>query len=135
MNSPRLEWGGQGLDNDIGKLCRCFDRRCISSHGDSLYNPLRHHLLAIVLNDPFQLFFRKCVDNIVSGEPSALIHAHIEGSVQGKAETPACCLQLMSRNPQVEQDAVNFPDVQRGQDRIYLCEISLYKDLSVAKGF
>ena len=81
---------------------------------DRTGNPAREPFLAEITDQLGQLAFREG-SNQVCGARNFAAHSHIEGSVKTKRKTALGCIELCRGDTQIESDAGDWPDGNRGE--------------------
>ncbi|MBA7565637.1 hypothetical protein ES708_07322 [subsurface metagenome] len=134
MYSLFLQAAGQGAGNNRCKLARRSYGRQLPPFRNCAYNPSGHHLFTIIFYDLLQFLFRKSIHYVECRHATLSIHPHIKRRVPRKTKSPVRGIELVGRNPQVQQDSAN---PLKTQFRYYVTDIrkiSLYKQRSIPEG-
>ena len=87
MDAAMAGLGGIGAGHQVGQ-----GRRPLAGawppagFNDAAGNPPRQPLLAIGVDEISQLLFLQPVDQLSGRSPSALLHAHVQGTIEAEAE-------------------------------------------------
>src|SRR6266567_4480733 len=114
--------GDRPLDQ-VGELQGGLDGCLRPRPDDETDNPLCPALLAVLPDDPDELLFGEPVHQLHGGFSLAGVHPHVERGVLLKTESPLPAIQLVGRNPQVEQEAVDPGDAELREKLAELGEI------------
>src|SRR5215468_12512088 len=102
--------GPGGARDDLchkgSKMARTRDRGTLTLGHNRPCNALGPALLAQGTKDGLQMFGRSLIDQHLSGRRLGRIHAHVEGAIKAEAETTRGSIQLVGRDPKVEEDAI-----------------------------
>src|SRR4051812_42091579 len=97
-------------------------------------NALGPALLAQGTKDGLEMFGRSLIDQHLSRVRLGCIHAHVEGAIKAEAETTRGSIQLVGRDPKVEEDAIYLGVAKLGQERCQVAEISLHRHAACPPG-
>jgi hypothetical protein len=97
-------------------------------------NALGPALLAQGTKDGLQMFGGSLIDQHLSRVRLGGIHAHVEGAIKAEAETTRGSIQLVGRDPKVEEDAIYLGVAKLGQERCQVAEISLHRHEACTPG-
>src|SRR5882672_12822646 len=124
-NRPRYKRSEMTGTRDRGTLALRYDRP---------RNALGPALLTQGTKDGLQMFGRSLIDQRLSRVRLGGIHAHVEGAIKAEAETTRGSIQLVGRDPEVEEDAIYLGVAKLGQERCQVTEISLHRHKACAPG-
>ncbi len=103
--------------------------------GSPFDEPPRHapglRLFPIALEDVGQFLFAQAHDQLGGRFPLGCVESQVERPVRGKAEAPGVVGQLVGRQPEVEQNAVDRGDFEVRQDQR---EVGITGLMEVARG-
>ena len=97
-------------------------------------NALGPALPAQGTKDGLEMFGGSLIDQRLSRVRLGCIHAHVEGAIKAKAKTTRGSVQLVGRDPKVEEDAIYLGVTKLGQERCQVTEISLHRHEACTPG-
>src|SRR5438128_6507250 len=93
------------------------DRGTLALGHNGPRNALGPALLTQGTKDGLQMLGRSLIDQHLSRVRLGCIHAHVEGAIKAEAETARGGIQLVGRDPEVEEDAIYLGVAKLGQER------------------
>jgi hypothetical protein len=127
----RVEMGGPGRARD-GACHKCSEMTSTRDRGVLTFghnrprNALGPAFFAQGTEDGLQMFGRSLIDQHLSRVRLGRIHAHVEGAIKAEAEATRGSIQLVGRDPKVEEDAIYLGVAKLGQEHCQIAEISLH---------
>src|SRR5215470_16238395 len=110
------------------------DRGALTLGHNRTCNALGPALLAQGTKDGLEMFGGSLIDQRLSRVRLGCIHAHVEGAIKAEAETTRGSVQLVGRDPKVEEDAIYLGVAKLGQERCQVAEISLRRHETCTPG-
>jgi len=86
--------GRHGPANDGSQLGRGRDRVILAATDDLLADPAGIAFFTIILDDPDQLLFTVCIDQIGSSRAAGLVHSHVQWAFLHVGKTALSLVQL-----------------------------------------
>ena len=86
----------------------------------------RRFVLAPVAQDAGQLLRGVAVHDVCRRQPSPLVHAHVERSLSAERESALHGVEMVRRNPQISQNAVDLRHAAQPQRPAQEAEIALH---------
>ena len=124
MNAQRLENPGRRVDalrrpppgnaaaHQLGQLRRGDDRLARTGPDDLAGDPSGPALFSVFPKNPHEFLRVCCSDHLGSRLPCRRVHAHVQGAVLAKGEAALRTVQLMRRDTQIQQDAIDQVDAE-----------------------
>ena len=114
--------GGPGGARDgscykLSEMSSTPDRSALTLGHNRSRNALGPALLAQGTKDGLKMFGGSLIDQRLSRVRLGCIHAHVEGAIKTEAETARGGIQLVGRDPEVEEDAIYLGVAKLGQER------------------
>src|SRR5206468_12907082 len=119
----RVQMGGpggarDGLCHKCSEMTGTRNRGALTLGHNGSRNALGPALLAQGTKDGLEMFGGSLIDQHLSRVRLGRIHAHVEGAIEAEAETARGSIQLVGRDPEVEEDAIYYLSVAKlGQER------------------
>jgi hypothetical protein len=92
------------------------DRGVLALRHNRPRNALGPAFLAQGTKDGLQMFGGSLIDQHLSRVRLGHIHAHVKGAIKAEAETTRGSIQLVGRDPKVEEDAIYLGVAKLGQE-------------------
>jgi len=124
--------GGPGsarnrLRHQRREMTGACDRGTLALADNCPRNALGPALITQGTKDGLQMFGRSLIDQHLSRIRLGRIHAHVEGAIKAEAETTRGGIQLVGRDPKVEEDAIYLGVIKLGQERCQVAKIALHR--------
>ena len=119
--------GGHRAANELRKLERRFNGFLFPLDNDPFRNSGGVALLAVFKENSSQFFIGVSIDDLVRGECSSRVHAHIERRVLLVGKAALCFVELRGGNAEVKEHPVHTVNVQLTQDLSEIAEVAVHE--------
>src|SRR5919199_380740 len=116
-----------GPGHQLSEMPGTRDRSALALGHNRPRNALGPALLTQDTKDGLEMFGGSLIDQHLSRVRLGHIHAHVEGAIKAEAETTRGSVQLVGRDPKVEEDAIYLGVAKLGQERCQIAEIALQR--------